>query len=379
MLGKIVVVAVLVTCAVSNAFCQSIDVQSEILGYQALQALAYNQQLRVDLEIDPAVALLIKERFEKHKKEYRELTSTFPRNAESEQERFTRIAKAKVKLRTDFGPKIAAELEEMLTPKQRRALAWTRLREKSSTLTGLFNNKSFQECLQIETDTATKIQAVIVEQVKQERQLAQKHLLESAGAFTKEQQDKIRDIVGVKLLPVQPGSNYKLSTDTPVPLANIDFAVKDLCVSVHHQEYVNLRPTQLREIEGWMKSSQKRRFDTSALEEVVGPNGLQFLLDKEQYVLLGQLYAQTNAYRGGLPRILQIAVYRQYIAPASEQLRAVADLEIGHAKARAEMRNAGEKETIEKIVAILSPESRSKLRELLGDELSFKFAVGRLD
>lgn len=212
-----------------------------------------------------------------------------------------------------------------------------------------------------------------------QRELAQKHLLESSGAFTEEQQDKIRDIVGVKLLPVQPGSNYKLCTDTPVPLTNIDLAVRDLRVSVHHQEYVNLRPAQLREIEVWIKSSQKRRFDTSALEEIVGPNGLQFLLDKEQYVLLGQLYAQTNAYWGGLPRILQIAAYKQYIAPTSEQLRAVADLEVGHAKARAEISSAGETETIERIVAILPPESRSKLRELLGDELSFKFAVGSLD
>ena len=266
-----------------------------------------------------------------------------------------------------------------MTPKQRRAFAWTRLREKSSTVSGLFNNKSFQDYLQIETDTATKIQAVIVEQIKQERELAQKHLLESAGAFTKQQQDKIRDIVGVKLLPVQPGSNYKLCTDTPVPLTNIDLAVRDLCVSVHHQEYVNLRPTQLRQIEAWIQSSEKRRFDTSALEEIVGPNGLQSLLDKEQYVLLGQLNVQLKVYGGGLPRILQITAYKQYIAPTSEQLRAVTDLEIGHAKARAEMRSVGEKDAIDKIVASLTPESRSKLQELLGDELSFKFAVGSLD
>lgn len=376
----ILVVAIMVTCAVSNAFCQSIDVQSEILGYRALQALALSHQLRADLEIDPAVALVIKERFEKHKKEYAELTNLFPLNAaESLQERFARIAEAKIKLQTDFEPKIAGELEEILTPKQHLALAWTRLREKFSTVSSLFNNKSFQDYLKIETDTAKKILAVIVGQINLERELAQKHLRESADALSKEQQDRIRDIVGVKLLPLQPGSNYKLCIDTPVHLTNFELAVKDLCVSAYHQEYVNLRPNQLREIDAWMKSSRKRMFVTSALEEIVGPDGLQHLLDKEQYVLLGQLYAQPTVYQGGLPRILQVEVYKQYIAPTSEQLRAIRDLEIGHAKARAEIKSVAEKETIEKIVAALTPESRGRLRELLGDDLSFRFAVGRPD
>lgn len=102
--------------------------QSEILGYRALETLAYNQRLRADLEIEPAIALLIRERFEKHKKEYGELTGIL-NTAEPLQERIARIAEAKVKLRTEFEPKIAAELEEMLTPKQRRAFAWTRLRD----------------------------------------------------------------------------------------------------------------------------------------------------------------------------------------------------------------------------------------------------------